>query len=223
MTVPFMRAYTELLVHTCHKRGAHAIGGMAAFIPSRRDAEVNEIALARVHEDKAREAADGFDGSWVAHPDLVSVAMEEFDSVLGDRQNQLDRLREDVTTTATDLLNVAATPGEITEAGVRANVSVGIRYIAAWLQGVGAAAIDNLMEDAATAEISRSQVWQWIRHGRVDRADVERIILEVVAELPDEPVYREAREVFEKVALHEVFVDFLTLTAYAQLIRDETA
>ncbi len=184
---------------------------MAAFIPSRRDPEVNEIALARVHEDKAREAGDGFDGSWVAHPDLVPVAMEEFDAVLGESPNQLGRLREDVATQPADLLNVIATPGEITDAGLRANVSVGIRYIAAWLQGVGAAAIDNLMEDAATAEISRSQVWQWIRHGRVERADVERIILEVVAELPDEPVYREAREVFEKVALHEVFVDFLTL------------
>jgi malate synthase len=220
MTVPFMRAYTELLVKTCHRRGAHAIGGMAAFIPSRRDAEVNENALARVREDKRREAGDGFDGSWVAHPDLVSVAMAEFDAVLGDRPNQLDRQRDDVTTSAADLLDVAATPGEITEAGVRANVSVGIRYIAAWLQGVGAAAIDNLMEDAATAEISRSQVWQWIRHGRVERADVERIIGEVMTELPDEPVYAEAREVFEKVALEEVFVEFLTLTAYAQLMRD---
>jgi malate synthase len=194
---------------------------MAAFIPSRRDPEVNAVALTRVTEDKRREARDGFDGSWVAHPDLVPVAMVEFDVALGERSNQLGRLREDVTIQAADLLNVAATPGEVTEAGVRANVSVGVRYIAAWLQGVGAAAIDNLMEDAATAEISRSQIWQWIRHGRVDRADVERIILEVMAELPDEPVYREAREVFEKVALHDVFVDFLTLTAYAQLIRDE--
>jgi malate synthase len=223
MTVPFMRAYTELLVRTCHRRDAHAIGGMAAFIPSRRDPEVNEIALARVHEDKLREAGDGFDGTWVAHPDLVPVAMEEFDAVLGERPNQVERKREDVTTGASDLLDVAATPGEITDGGLRANVSVGIRYIAAWLQGVGAAAIDNLMEDAATAEISRSQVWQWIRHGRVERSDVERTILEVMAELPDEPVYREAREVFEKVALHEVFVEFLTLTAYAQLIRDEAA
>ena len=222
MTVPFMRSYTELLVSTCHRRGAHAIGGMAAFIPSRRDAEVNEVALARVHEDKAREAADGFDGSWVAHPDLVPVAMEEFDAVLGERPNQLERLRDDVAVQAADLLNVAATPGEITEAGVRANISVGIRYIAAWLQGVGAAAIDNLMEDAATAEISRSQIWQWIRHGRVDRADVEGIILDVMAELPDEQVYREAREVFEKVALHEGFVDFLTLTAYPRLLEDES-
>ena len=220
MTVPFMRAYTELLVKTCHRRGAHAIGGMAAFIPSRRDPEVNEIALTRVREDKRRESEDGFDGSWVAHPDLVAVAKAEFDAVLRDRPNQLERQREDVTTAAADLLNVVATPGEITEAGVRANVSVGIRYIAAWLQGVGAAAIDNLMEDAATAEISRSQVWQWIRHGRVERADVERIILEVMAELPDEPVYREAREVFEKVSLDPNFVEFLTLTAYGQLMRD---
>jgi malate synthase len=223
MTVPFMRAYTELLVRTCHSRGAHAIGGMAAFIPSRRDPEVNENALARVREDKARESGDGFDGTWVAHPDLVPVAMAEFDAVLGDRPNQLERLREDVTTEAADLLDVAATPGEITEAGVRANVSVGIRYIAAWLQGVGAAAIDNLMEDAATAEISRSQIWQWIHHGRVERAAVERIIGEVMAELPDESVYFEACEVFEKVALREVFVDFLTLTAYAQLLGDEAS
>ena len=218
MTVPFMRAYTELLVRTCHKRGAHAIGGMAAFIPSRRDPEVNEVALTRVREDKQRESEDGFDGSWVAHPDLVPVAMAEFDAVLGERPNQLERLREDVSTRADDLLNVIATPGEITEAGVRSNVSVGIRYIAAWLQGVGAAAIDNLMEDAATAEISRSQIWQWVRHGHVDRADVERAVAEVMAELPDEPVYAEARDVFEKVALREVFVDFLTLTAYAQLL-----
>jgi malate synthase len=218
MTVPFMRAYTELLVRTCHRRGAHAIGGMAAFIPSRRDPEVNELALARVREDKQRESGDGFDGTWVAHPDLVPVAMAEFDAVLGERPNQVDRQREDVTTQAADLLDVAATPGEITEEGVRANVSVGIRYIAAWLQGVGAAAIDNLMEDAATAEISRSQIWQWIRHGRVERAAVERTIEEVMAELPDEQVYHDARQVFERVALREVFVDFLTLTAYAQLL-----
>jgi malate synthase len=218
MTVPFMRAYTELLVKTCHRRGAHAIGGMAAFIPSRRDPEVTEIALARVREDKARESGDGFDGTWVAHPDLVPVATAEFDAVLGERANQLDRLREDVATTAADLLDVAATPGEVTEAGVRANVSVGIRYVAAWLQGVGAAAIDNLMEDAATAEISRSQIWQWIRHGRVERAEVEQVIEEVMSELPDEPVYRDARQVFERVALREIFVEFLTLTAYGQLL-----
>jgi len=223
MTVPFMRAYTELLVRTCHRRGAHAIGGMAAFIPNRRDPEVTEVALARVSEDKRREATDGFDGSWVAHPDLVTVATAEFDAELGERRNQVDRLREDVTTEAADLLDVVATPGAITEAGVRANVSVGIRYIAAWLQGVGAAAIDNLMEDAATAEISRSQIWQWLHHGRVERADVVRIVEEVMAELPDEQVYADAREVFEKVALREVFVDFLTLTAYAKLLGHDAA
>jgi malate synthase len=221
MTVPFMRSYTDLLVRTCHSRGAHAIGGMAAFIPSRRDPEVNEIALSKVREDKQRESGDGFDGTWVAHPDLVPVAMEAFDAVLGERPNQVDRLREDVSVEASDLLNVAATPGEITQDGLRANVSVGIRYIAAWLSGVGAAAIDNLMEDAATAEISRSQVWQWVRHGRVERADVERTISEVMAELPDEPVYREARTIFEKVALADVFVEFLTLTAYPRLLEME--
>ncbi len=219
MTVPFMRAYTELLVRTCHRRGAHAIGGMAAFIPSRRDPEVNEIALARVREDKHREAGDGFDGTWVAHPDLVPVATAEFDRVLGDRPNQLDRLREDVSVEAADLLNVKATPGEITPAGLRTNVSVGIRYIAAWLSGVGAAAIDNLMEDAATAEISRSQVWQWVHHGRVSREDVERTIAEVAAELPGDPVYADARALFERLALAEEFAEFLTLPAYERLLE----
>jgi len=223
MTVPFMRAYTELLVRSCHARGAHAIGGMAAFIPSRRDPEVNEVALARVGEDKRRESGDGFDGTWVAHPDLVPAAMAEFDAVLGERPNQLERLREDVSVDAAALLDVASTPGEITEAGVRANVSVGIRYLAAWLSGLGAAAIDNLMEDVATAEISRSQVWQWVRHGRVSRDDVDRAIAEVMAELPDEPVYRDAREVFEKVAVSEVFVEFLTLNAYARLLELEAS
>jgi malate synthase len=196
---------------------------MAAFIPSRRDREVNEIALARVREDKQRESGDGFDGTWVAHPDLVPVAMEQFDAALGERANQLERLREDVSVEAADLLDVAATPGEITEGGVRTNVSVGIRYIAAWLSGVGAAAIDNLMEDAATAEISRSQVWQWVHHGRVARADVERIIAEVSAELPDESVYREARSLFERLALGERFEEFLTLPAYEQLLEDEAS
>jgi malate synthase len=219
MTVPFMRAYTELLVRTTHRRGAHAMGGMAAFIPSRRDAEVNEIALAKVREDKKRESGDGFDGTWVAHPDLVPTALEEFDAVLGKRPNQLERRRDDVSVNAADLLNVVATPGEITEEGVRANVSVGIRYIAAWLSGTGAAAIDNLMEDAATAEISRSQIWQWVRHGRVERADVERVIGEVVAELPDERVVHEARELFERVALGDDFPEFLTLPAYDRLLE----
>jgi malate synthase len=221
MTVPFMRAYTELLVRTCHRRGAHAIGGMAAFIPSRRDAEANERALSRVRDDKLRESGDGFDGTWVAHPDLVPTAMEVFDAALGERPNQLERLREDVSVEPSDLLNVAATPGEVTDEGVRTNVSVGIRYLASWLSGVGAAAIDNLMEDAATAEISRSQIWQWLRHGRVERVDVERTIDEVVAELPDDPVVGEARELFKKVALDESFEEFLTLSAYARLLELE--
>jgi malate synthase len=219
MTVPFMRAYTELLVRSCHRRGAHAIGGMAAFIPSRRDAEVNEFALARVREDKQRESGDGFDGTWVAHPDLVPVATEVFDAVLGERRNQLERLREDVSVEASDLLDVAATPGEVTADGVRANVSVGIRYLASWLSGVGAAAIDNLMEDAATAEISRSQVWQWVRHGRVERSDVEAAVAEVVAELPAHPAVEEARALFEQVALGDEFSEFLTLPAYDSLLR----
>ena len=219
MTVPFMRAYTELLVRTCHARGAHAMGGMAAFIPSRRDPEVTENALAKVREDKRRESGDGFDGTWVAHPDLVPVAMAEFDAVLGEKPNQVDRLREDVSVEAAALLDVGATPGEITEDGVRANVSVGIRYIASWLSGMGAAAIDNLMEDAATAEISRSQIWQWVRHGRIAREDVERIVAEVVAELPDEPVVHEARALFERVALGEDFPEFLTLPAYERLLE----
>ncbi len=223
MAVPFMRSYTELLVQTCHKRGAHAIGGMAAFIPSRRDAEVNERALSRVRDDKLRESGDGFDGTWVAHPDLVPVAGEVFDAAFGDRPNQLERKREDVSVDAADLLNVVATPGEVTEDGMRANVSVGIRYLAAWLSGTGAAAIDNLMEDAATAEISRSQVWQWVRHGRVARDGVERAIDEVVAELPDDPVVTSARELFERVALGEDFEEFLTLPAYERLLELERA
>jgi malate synthase len=215
MTVPFMRAYALLLVKTCHARGAHAIGGMAAFIPSRRDPEVNETALARVREDKEREAGDGFDGTWVAHPDLVEVAQAEFDRVLGDRPNQLERQRDDVSVSADDLLNVAATPGEITEEGVRANVDVGIQYLANWLNGTGAAAINNLMEDVATAEISRSQIWQWLRHGRVSRDDVVRIEGEVLARLGDD--YAGGREVFDEVALSDDFEEFLTFRAYDRL------
>src|SRR5437588_415685 len=164
MTAPFMRAYTELLVRTCHRRGAFAMGGMAAFIPSRRDPEVNATALEKVREDKVREASDGFDGTWVAHPDLVEVATECFDAVLGDRPNQIDRRRDGVQVSAQQLIDVAVPDGAITEAGLRLNVSVGIQYLESWLRGNGAAAINNLMEDAATAEISRSQVWQWIHH-----------------------------------------------------------
>jgi malate synthase len=225
MTVPFMRAYTELLVRTCHHRGAHAIGGMAAFIPSRRDPQVNETALARVREDKVREATDGFDGTWVAHPDLVPVATAVFDEVLGDRPNQLQRLREDVEVTAADLLRVDATPGEVTEAGLRTNVNVGLLYTESWLRGQGAAAIYNLMEDAATAEISRSQVWQWVHHGRFSHDHVRRVIDEELAKIRglvgpeafDGGRFTEAREVFEQVALADGFPEFLTLAAYDYL------
>ena len=215
MAVPFMRAYTELLVKTCHRRGAHAMGGMAAFIPSRRDPEVNAAALAKVREDKEREAGQGFDGTWVAHPDLVPVAMEIFDRVLGERPNQVDRQRDDVTSTAADLLDVASTPGAITMAGLHNNVSVGIQYLAAWLRGSGAVAIFNLMEDAATSEISRSQVWQWLQHGEVARADVEAAIEEELAKLDGD--YEEARQLFEEVALGDEFVEFLTLPAYDRI------
>jgi malate synthase len=211
MTTPFMRAYTELLVKTCHRRGAHAMGGMAAFIPSRRDPEVNEIALAKVQEDKVREAGDGFDGTWVAHPDLVAVATEVFDHFLGDKPNQVDRQRDDVDVGASDLLDLRVEGGEITDEGLRTNVSVGVRYLESWLRGVGAAAIDNLMEDAATAEISRSQIWQWVRHGEIT-AERAREVLD--AELPEGGRFPEAREVFERVALADEFVEFLTLPAY---------
>ena len=211
MTTPFMRAYTELLVKTCHRRGAHAMGGMAAFIPSRRDPEVNERALAKVREDKVREAGDGFDGTWVAHPDLVSVATEVFDGVLGARPNQVDRRRDDVSVSADDLLDLRVDGGAVTADGLRQNVSVGIRYIESWLRGVGAAAIDNLMEDAATAEISRSQVWQWVKHGEFTREQVREVIAE---DLPEGGRFEEAREIFEQVALSDDFVEFLTLPAY---------
>jgi malate synthase len=210
MGVPFMHAYTELLVRTCHRRGAHAIGGMAAFIPSRKDPDVNRVALAKVREDKERESSAGFDGTWVAHPDLVPVATEIFDAVLGDRPNQVDRLREDVVPNEAALLSIPDTPGEITEQGLRTNVSVGIRYLDAWLHGVGAAAIDNLMEDAATAEISRSQVWQWVRAGRFDADQVRREAAEVEAG-------DEAKALFLELALAPELVDFLTVPAYTFL------
>ena len=221
MGVPFMRAYCELLVKTCHRRGAFAMGGMAAFIPSRRDPEVNAVALARVREDKEREASQGFDGTWVAHPDLVPVALECFDAVLGDRPNQIDRLRDDVAVTERDLLDVAATPGEITAEGLRNNVSVGIRYLHAWLEGAGAVAIDNLMEDAATAEISRSQIWQWLHHGRVSLAQVQSVIAEEADHLG--PGYDEARALFDEVATRPSYVEFLTVPAYDHLLGRERA
>jgi malate synthase len=232
MTVPFMRAYTELLVRTCHERGAFAIGGMAAFIPSRRDPAVNEKALAKVHADKEREANDGFDGSWVAHPDLVSVCREEFDHVLGERPNQLERTRQDVHVTADQLLDLAATPGSATEAGLRAAVDVGVRYLVSWLSGTGAAAIHNLMEDAATAEISRSQIWQWTRNSvRLEGGEtvtpqlVRSVLAEVRSTLAGEAEGDDeqlghldaACELFEQIALGEEFVDFLTLPAYERI------
>jgi malate synthase len=210
MTVPFMRAYTELLVRSCHRREAHAIGGMAAYIPSRKDAAVNELALEKVRDDKERESGDGFDGTWVAHPDLVPVATEVFDRVLGERPNQVERLREDVVPDEAALLSIPDTPGEVTEQGLRTNVSVGVRYLDAWLHGVGAAAIDNLMEDAATAEISRSQVWQWVRAGHFDETVVRHEI-----ELVD--AGNEAKELFAELALADELQEFLTLPAYTHL------
>ncbi len=210
MDVPFMRAYTALLVRSCHRRGAHAIGGMAAFIPSRRDAAVNELALARVREDKQRESRDGFDGTWVAHPDLVPIATEVFDGVLGDRPNQLERMRDDVEVSTAELLDFDVPGGTITDEGLRSNVSVGTRYLDAWLRGTGAAAIDNLMEDTATAEICRAQVWSWIRAGHFTESHV-RTELERVSASPD------AKELFAHVALEQEFVEFLTLPAYEQL------
>ena len=231
MTAPAMRAYTELLVQTCHKRGAFAMGGMAAFIPSRRDPAVNEIALAKVREDKTREAADGFDGSWVAHPDLVPVCQEVFDTVLGARPNQLDRHRPEVSVSAADLLAVAKTPGGVTEAGLRNNISVALQYLAAWLGGSGAVAIFNLMEDAATAEISRSQIWQWI-HNDVILDDGPLVTKDVVERMIDEELvkiselagggfdaarYGQAVALFTEVALADVFAEFLTLPAYERM------
>ena len=232
MTVPFMRAYTELLVKTCHKRGAFALGGMAAFIPNRRDPAVTETALAKVRDDKKREATDGFDGTWVAHPDLVETAMSEFDRALGKKQNQLDRQRPEVTVTEEQLLDVKIPGSTITDAGLRTNVNVGIQYIASWLRGTGAAAINNLMEDAATAEISRSQVWQWIHHG-VSLAEGPRVTSELVQGVEREELgkiktavgrdafakgrYEEAREIFDGVALSKDFKEFLTIPAYERI------
>ncbi|WP_246050865.1 malate synthase A [Nocardioides guangzhouensis] len=229
MTTPFMKAYSDLLVATCHRRGAFAMGGMAAFIPT-KDPVTNEAALAKVRADKEREATAGYDGSWVAHPGLVGICAEEFGSVLGDRPNQLDR-QVPATVTAADLLDVASAGGAVTEAGVRGNVSVSLRYLLAWLSGNGAAAIDNLMEDAATVEISRSQLWQWIRHGTttdsgvvVDRHLVEGVLAEeharLAAALDDAARTRldQARDLFGRVALAEDYLDFLTVPAYEEYV-----
>jgi malate synthase len=233
MTVPFMRAYTELLVKTCHRRGAFAMGGMSAFIPSRKRPEINEQAFAKVREDKERESRDGFDGTWVAHPDLVPVATEVFDQVLGDRPNQIDRRRDEVQVAAADLLNVEATPGEATEEGLRNDVNVGIQYISSWLRGQGAAPIFNLMEDAATAEIARSQVWQWV-HNNVKLAEGQTVTAELVRQTATEELDKirrqvgddffytkgrpdESRALFEQVALSSEFIEFLTIPAYDYL------
>lgn len=226
MTVPFMRAYTELLVRTCHQRGAHAIGGMAAFIPSRKDPQVNEVALARVREDKLRESGDGFDGTWVAHPDLVPTAMEIFDEVLGDKPHQMERLREEVNVAARDLVNIRVPNGKLTEGGIRSNVSVAIQYLDSWLNGNGAAAINNLMEDAATAEIARAQVWQWLRHnarlddGRSMTASLYQAVRnEELAKLEvnGSGRYRRAAELLDQLILNETFTEFLTFPAYQLL------
>jgi len=238
MTVPFMKAYSDLVVKTCHARGAHAMGGMAAVIPSRTDEEANKKAFEAVREDKQREANDGFDGTWVAHPDSVPVATEAFDEVLGSSANQVERQRDDVEASASALLDVAATPGSRTEEGLRSNVNVGIQYISSWLRGNGAAGIYGLMEDAATAEIARGQVWQWIRHeatlddGRtvtpelvreLETSELERIRSEIG---DDEWFEKEgrpdlSRALFERVALSEEFPEFLTLPAYEELQRLE--
>jgi malate synthase len=239
MTVPFMRAYTELLVKTCHTREAHAIGGMAAVIPSRTDDEANRAAFEAVRADKEREAGDGFDGTWVAHPDSVPVAMDAFDEVLGERPNQVDRQRDDVSADADDLLSVPMTPGEVTEEGLRSNVNVGIQYLSSWLRGNGAAAIYGLMEDAATAEISRAQVWQWLEHGETlddGRPITPDLVRELEAselekirgEIGDDEWFEKegrpdlSRSLFERVALSgDDFVEFLTLPAYEELLKLE--
>jgi malate synthase len=222
MTVPFMRAYTELLVKTCHRRGAHAMGGMAPFIPTRKNPEINEKALAQTRADKEREVKDGFDGTWVAHPDLVPVAKEIFDRKLG-KAHQKERLREEVRIEAAELLDVRVPGGTVTEAGVRNNISVALQYLSAWLGGNGAVAIFNLMEDAATAEISRAQLWQWVQNGaklaegrQIDRALYEKLRDEELAMLPDSPQLQQARRIVDGLVLGE-FVEFLTLPAYEQL------
>ncbi|MET9606967.1 malate synthase A [Streptomyces sp. NPDC006512] len=226
MTAPFLRAYTELLVRTCHKRGAHAIGGMAAHVPG-RDPGADDAALAKVRLDKEREAEDGFDGSWVAHPGLVPVCRQVFDGVLGDRPDQRERTREDVEVTAADLLSVRRTAAPPTHEGVRSNIAVCLRYFDAWLRGSGAVALGGLMEDAATAEIARVQIWQWIRHERVDRATVTDLLdAECAALEAEDPRARalEAREVFVDTALSVRLPAFFTPEAYTRhLVRRVTA
>jgi malate synthase len=223
MTVPFMRAYTELLVRTCHRRGAHAMGGMAPFIPNRRNPEINEKALAKVREDKLREVDDGFDGTWVAHPDLVPVAMEVFQKSLGKKANQKDKLRDEVRVEAKELVDTQVPGGTITEAGFRNNINVALQYLNSWLSGNGAVAIFNLMEDAATAEISRGQLWQWITNratlsdGTIATRELyERIREEELATIGgrDQGRMPEAVELLDSLVLSPQFSEFLTLPAY---------
>jgi malate synthase len=224
MTVPFMRAYTERLVKTCHKRGAHAIGGMSAFIPSRRDPEVNERAMTAVTKDKERESGDGFDGTWVAHPDLVPVALGVFDKVLGSKPNQKDKLREDVNVQGSQLIDFNIPGSSVTEAGVRNNISVGLQYTAHWLSGSGAVAIFNLMEDAATAEISRAQLWQWVNQ-KVKLDDGRTMSESLYKSLKDEEMQKlaglknldEAAKLLDSLVLQSEFGEFLTLPAYELL------
>jgi malate synthase len=232
MTVPFMQAYTELLAATCHRRGAHAVGGMAAFIPSRKDPEINEEAFQGVRADKEREVSQGYDGTWVAHPDLVPVAREVFEKGLRGAPNQLERERDDVHVTAGELQDLASTPGKITDDGLRTNVNVGFQYVSFWLTGRGAAAINNLMEDAATAEISRTQIWQWVHHG-VELDDGRTVTPELVRQVLDEETAKirrsvgeevwqrgcpaETREIFDRVALAPELIEFLTIPAYGYL------
>jgi malate synthase len=227
MAVPFMRAYQQLLVQTCHRRGAHAIGGMSAFIPNRRDPEVTARAIEQVVADKRREAGDGSDGSWVAHPDLVSVVTDVFDKFLGDDPNQKERV-PDVAIDPAVLLDTRVPGGAVTEAGVRTNVAVALQYLAAWLDGNGAVAINNLMEDAATAEISRSQLWQWVHLGARlatgEPVSDEMVRSTIGAELErlrgtmgdrfGDYRFDEARELFEHVALSDELAEFLTIPAY---------
>jgi malate synthase len=227
MTVPFMRAYTERLVRTCHHRSAHAMGGMAPFIPSRKNPEINAAALAKVRDDKLREARDGFDGTWVAHPDLVPTAAEVFHAALGDKPHQKERLREEVRVVDSELLDLGVPEGKITEAGVRNNISVALQYLSAWLAGSGAVAIFNLMEDAATAEISRAQLWFWVHHGGVldDGRPVNLALYRALrddevgklAGLPAEAQLPAAKALLDRLVERAEFLDFLTSPAYEQL------